>query len=553
MKLNNRFIFGILSLLLAAVIAFVALPTIARQTNGKEEIVRITQPVLKGEQISSENAEVVEVGGYNLPSNIAHQLSDVNGLYATADLAVGDYILTSKISSVPVSSDVALNSIPSGKVAISLTVKTLASGLSDKLQPGDIIRIYHFLDTAAEVPELRFVKVLSVTDSDGINVDNAKEPTEDEEKQQSATITVLASPEQAKIITGLENDGVAHVALISRNNDKLADELLAEQDKTLQEIYFPETLIEEEAADAENSDVESEPQETETAESAQSTNETAPSAEKSNQGRRIFVMGKVITVWGSPGSGKSMFCCILAKALTRDKRKAIIINADMNVPMLPVWLPEQIIQTNTSIGQVLSSVEIDTSLVASHVTVLKNYPFIGMMGYAAGENPLSYPEVKYTMVLQLIHAAAKLVDFVILDCSTSMTNVFTPAAIEAGDVVIRILTPDLKGINYLKAHQPLLVDERFRFSEHMTFAGLARPFHALDEMGYIIGGFDGLLPYSKEIDRCATEGGMFKAITYCNPKYTASLNKVLEILEQMELAEQSEDDAAYECEEDADE
>jgi hypothetical protein len=31
MKLNNRFIFGILSLVLAAVIAFVALPTIARQ------------------------------------------------------------------------------------------------------------------------------------------------------------------------------------------------------------------------------------------------------------------------------------------------------------------------------------------------------------------------------------------------------------------------------------------------------------------------------------------------------------------------------------------
>ena len=44
-----------------------------------------------------------------------------------------------------------------------------------------------------------------------------------------------------------------------------------------------------------------------------------------------------------------------------------------------------------------------------------------------------------------------------------------------------------------------------------------------------------------------------KNITYCNPKYTASLNKVLEILEQMELAEQSEEDVAYECEEDADE
>ena len=266
MKLNNRFIFGILSLVLSAIIAFVALPTIARQTNGKAEIVRITQPVLKGEQITSENAEVVEVGGYNLPSNVAHSLSDVAGLYVKADLSEGDYILTSKVSAVPISSDIALNDIPSGKVAISLTVKTLASGLSDKLQQNDIVRIYHFLETAEEVPELRFVKVLSVTDSDGVNVDNTKELTEDEEKQQSATITVLATPEQARIITEMENDGVVHVALISRNNSKLAEDLLAEQDKTLQEMYFPETLTE----DGENAVSE------ETAEAGDSTSAEIP-------------------------------------------------------------------------------------------------------------------------------------------------------------------------------------------------------------------------------------------------------------------------------------
>lgn len=241
-------------------------------------------------------------------------------------------------------------------------------------------------------------------------------------------------------------------------------------------------------------------------------------------------MSKVITVWGSPGSGKSMFCCILAKALTRDKQKAIIINADISVPMLPVWLPEQLIEASASIGHVLSSVEIDTTLVASKVTVLKSYPFIGVMGYAAGENPLSYPEIKYDMVLRLIEAAGKLVDYVICDCGSSMTNFFTPAAIEAADTVVRILTPDLKGVNYLKAHQPLLTDKRFKYAEHLTFAGQARPFHAIDEMDHIIGGFDGLLPYSKEIDRCATEGGMFRAIQYCHTKYAASLKKVLEVV-----------------------
>ena len=52
-------------------------------------------------------------------------------------------------------------------------------------------------------------------------------------------------------------------------------------------------------------------------------------------------MSKTITVWGNPGCGKSMFCCNLAKVLTANKEKALIINADSSTPMLPVkvrWL-----------------------------------------------------------------------------------------------------------------------------------------------------------------------------------------------------------------------
>lgn len=240
-------------------------------------------------------------------------------------------------------------------------------------------------------------------------------------------------------------------------------------------------------------------------------------------------MGKIITVWGSSGSGKSVFCCILAKALTRSRQKAIIINPDQETPMLPVWLPDQIIETSYSIGHILSSLKIDTGLVAGKVSILKSYPFIGLMGYAAGENLLTYPQLKYEKVKDLINTAAQLVDYVILDCTSTMTNFFTPAAIEMADVVICILTPDLKGVNYLKAHQPLLTDSRFRFDEHLTFAGLARPFHALDEMGHVIGGFDGLLPYSKEIDRCATSGDLFNAIRYCNAKYMESIKKIVEV------------------------
>lgn len=245
-------------------------------------------------------------------------------------------------------------------------------------------------------------------------------------------------------------------------------------------------------------------------------------------------MSKIITVWGNPGCGKSMFCCCLAKVLTANKDKAIIINADSSTPMLPVWMPERILETGASIGNVLTGLEINTALVAERVTILKEYPFIGVMGYAAGENPFSYPELKYEKIKLFIAEAAKLVDYIILDCSSNMLNFFTPTAIEAADLTVRIITPDLRGLNYLRAHRPLLTDDKFHYGRHLTFAGLARPFHAIDEMDHLIGGFDGLLPYAKEIERCGTGGQMFKALAYCNQRYINSLKLVRERLTQPE-------------------
>lgn len=251
-------------------------------------------------------------------------------------------------------------------------------------------------------------------------------------------------------------------------------------------------------------------------------------------------MAKIITVWGNPGCGKSMFCCILAKVLTAGKMKAIIINTDSGTPMLPVWMPDRILDTTSSIGNVLSGLEINMALVAERVVILKEYPFIGVMGYASGETPFSYPELKYDKIRSLISEAAKLVDYVLLDCSSNMLNFFTAAAIEAADVAVRILTPDLRGLNYLKSHKPLLTDIKFHYDEHLTLAGLARPFHAIDEMSHLIGGFDGLLPYAKEIERCGTGGQMFKALAYCNQRYVNSLKLVMARLSEEEAPEAEE-------------
>lgn len=245
MKMNNRFIYGIISIVLAAVIAFIAVPAVTSKTNSTCEIVRVKSYIARGRQITADDIETVTVGEYNLPATIAKKMEDVVGTYAASEFYPGDYVLAGKISSIPVSSDLTLNEIPDGKLAISITAKTLAAALSDKLQAGDIIRFYHYNEDDGEQPvadieELRFVKVLSITDADGLDVDYTAPLEEDEEKQQTATLTVLVSPEQAVLLTRYENEGILHVALINRGNEELAQELLERQEQILKEKYGSE-------------------------------------------------------------------------------------------------------------------------------------------------------------------------------------------------------------------------------------------------------------------------------------------------------------------------
>ena len=245
MKFHSRMFYGIISIVLSLVIAFIVVPTVTSSTNGKETIIRVKKDIAKGAKIKETDIEVVEVGSYNLPSNIAKTTEDVVDKYAMADLFTKDHILATKISFNPISTDINLNNIPSGKVAMSITVRTLASGLSDKLQPGDIIRLYHYLDRTYEYEELQSVQVLSVTDDKGLNIDQTKELLEEEEKQQSATITILLDPYQAKLVTTLENEGVIHVALITRGNEIAAKKLLQEQDEIINNLIKIDNGVEE--------------------------------------------------------------------------------------------------------------------------------------------------------------------------------------------------------------------------------------------------------------------------------------------------------------------
>ncbi len=236
----------------------------------------------------------------------------------------------------------------------------------------------------------------------------------------------------------------------------------------------------------------------------------------------------VIAVWGTPGSGKSTFSAILARYLSRDKSKSIIISPDIHTPMLPVWFPSENIENSMSIGHILNSHEINSGIIAGKVKLLKSYPYVGVLGYTSGDMPLSYPEVSYEKIAQLIQVTAGMVDYVIVDCTSRVTDLFTPAAIEAADVIVGIFSADLRGVSYRKAQLPLLNGQKFRLEDHLIIAGMVRPYYALDEMEHICGGLDGVLPWVREIDRGVTEGVAFNNLKYCPDKYLDVLDSILD-------------------------
>ena len=249
--LKNRTVVGVICILLSLLICFGLTPLFNQSVSQKAEIVRVVQPIRAGDEITESMVQIVEVGGYNLPEDVLRQKESVVGKYATADLAVGDYIIPSKLSDAPAAENAYLYSLDGSQQAISVSIKSFAEGLSGKLQSGDIVSViapdYKQQGQTVVPAELQYVEVISVTASSGYDA-NTGEPAADEEddKELPDTVTLLVSPEQAKVLAELEAEGTIHLSLVYRGDRENAGKFLAAQNDILLELYPPEPDPEEE-------------------------------------------------------------------------------------------------------------------------------------------------------------------------------------------------------------------------------------------------------------------------------------------------------------------
>ncbi len=235
--LKNRVVLGLACIVVSLVVCFGLTPLFNDAVAATKTIVRVNAEIKQGEQITARMVTTVEVGGYNLPANVLCEMGDVVGKYAAADFSKGDYILAGKVSDTPPSKNAYFGKLDGTNRALSVTIQSFAAGLSGKLGQGDVISLIannvgEFRETVIP-PELQYVEVLATTISDGTDSDEQ----EGEKEELPSTVTVLVTPEQARLLVELEQGGNLHAALVCQGGDKNAAYFIKEQARILEELY----------------------------------------------------------------------------------------------------------------------------------------------------------------------------------------------------------------------------------------------------------------------------------------------------------------------------
>ena len=225
-----KIIIGVICIVLALLITFGVAPLVNRFTDQKVDIVRLKADVPRGQIITADHLEIVNVGSYNLPNNVIKDGKAVVGKYAATDLYTGDFLFANKLSTDNKSADDVLLGLGGEKVAVSVNVANFAAGLSDKLENGDIVSVIIYdkdMYTSYIPAELKYVKVITTTTNEGVDKDEIVEGGK------AATVTVLVTPEQAELLAHYNSVTTIHFTLVYRGETDKADAYIKVQDDYL--------------------------------------------------------------------------------------------------------------------------------------------------------------------------------------------------------------------------------------------------------------------------------------------------------------------------------
>ena len=166
-------------------------------------------------------------------------------------------------------------------------------------------------------------------------------------------------------------------------------------------------------------------------------------------------LNKVIAVWGNPNSGKTALSIKLATELTKQKKNVILIHCNHETPVISTVLPF-VTTKDQSLGALLSAMQITQESILKACIPVSGNRYMTVMSYLHGENDRTYAKYSKERIVDLFILIKHLADHIIIDCSSHIgEDLFSRAALELSDQVIRLTSPDLKAISFFDSCLPL--------------------------------------------------------------------------------------------------
>ena len=241
--------------------------------------------------------------------------------------------------------------------------------------------------------------------------------------------------------------------------------------------------------------------------------------------------GKIICIWGSPSSGKSVLSLAIAAKFASMKKNVIVYNGDKFIPSLKFYVPSKHITSKESIGPLLMAENYDNDAVMSHIVFHPQSEYIGFMGLSPDENYITYRNFSRESVIKLLNKMTVKADYVIIDSTSNpFDDTMTLTALELADIRIRIITPDNKGLIYARTSEAMYGDKKFYNDNTIKVLGNVKPVSPVNSIEY-----DYILPYSDDVETKLIEGSLISNLSRFNGmKFEKEIRKIVERIEKFE-------------------
>ena len=239
---------------------------------------------------------------------------------------------------------------------------------------------------------------------------------------------------------------------------------------------------------------------------------------------------KIITVWGSPRSGKTSFSLKLGQALYEKTRAAVVVLfCDITTPSIPILFPNFKTTELFSVGTVLSKTDIFANDVVANLITIKERANLGFLGYKNKEKKFSFPEYDGCKVNELFLAISEVADYIIVDCeSVPTSSVLSDFSMRNAGKCIKLCTPELSSIGFYQSQNGIMLAGGYYPEQTLTVMNIPSPdlMMLASDAAVHIGKTEYTLPYSQSVRDAYLEGRLYGQIQ--DKKYVRAVERIAE-------------------------